>query len=193
MKTDILSWSNLHLKGDLWIQHHGLRYQSFVDRQGWEVPSHDQLEWDQYDNPRAIYILISEQGRCLACCRLISTIHPYMIEEVFPDFLPYAPPKKPNVWEASRIAVDSSLTAVKRNQALQELILAIQQFGIDQGIDKYLGLMPIAIFKKTLIRNGVRVRIHEAQAKAIDGKKTAVADIFVDQKTIDYLSGHKAA
>ncbi|MCZ4281685.1 hypothetical protein O4H49_12920 [Kiloniella laminariae] len=193
MISHILNWQNIHLNGDLWLQHHRIRYQSFVGRQNWDVPHHDGLEWDQYDNPRASYILISQQGRCLACCRLISSVHPYMIEEVFPDFLPYAPPKKPKVWEASRIAVDNSLAADIRNRALCQLIIAIQQFGLENGIEKYLGLMPVAIFNRVLVRNGVCLKIHQGKAGLIDGKKTATADILVDPRTVDYLQSHLVA
>ena len=193
MQSHIINWVNIHLKGDLWAQHHRLRYQSFVDRQGWNVPNHIQMEWDQYDNPRATYILIEENGQCLACCRLVSSTHPYMIEEIFPDLLPYAPPKVNHIWEASRIAVAQHIPANQRQTALQGLIIAIQQFGLDNGIDKYLGLMPMAIFKRTLIRNGVRVDIHKDHAKDIDGKLTAIADIYVDQVTIDFLRNKVAA
>lgn len=188
METVVITWKTIHRHGELWLQSHQLRHQAFVDRLGYDVPSHDGIEWDQYDTPRASYIVIDDGGRCAAVCRLVPTTAPYMLEELFPQLLPYTPPKRMDVWEATRIAVAAELPAARRDAALKALIVGVQAFGIEHGIRHFLGLMPIPIFRRTLIRHGVRVRILEERAQAIDGITTAAGEILVDRATIEHLA-----
>lgn len=188
MQAVVITWKTIPQHSELWLQSHQLRHQAFVDRLQYDVPSHDGLEWDQFDNPFASYIVIEHDGRCAAVCRLVPSTAPYMLETVFPDLLPYAAPKQPDVWEASRITVDASLPAAARDRALKALIVGVQRFGLEHGIRHYLGLMPIAIFRRTLIRNGVTVNILMDRAKAIDGVTTASGEILVDPATIEHLA-----
>lgn len=187
MRAVRITWATIHRHGDLWLQSHQLRHEAFVSRLAYQVPSHDGLEWDQYDTPRATYIVIEDGGRCLAVCRLVPTTAPYMIEELFPELLPYAPPKRPDVWEATRIAVDPDLPAPQREEALRALIVGVQRFGLDHGITHFLGLMPVPIFRVTLQRHGVTVRIMRDQAREIDGRETATGEILVDPATVERL------
>lgn len=188
MDAHVISWSNVHLYGDLWAKSHRLRHEAFIARQGWDVPAHEGMEWDQYDNPRASYIVVSDQGRCVGVCRLVQTIHPYMIEEVFPKLLPYPAPKRPEVWEATRFVVAADLPPACRDQALKRLIVGVQRFGIDHQVDHFLGLMPMAIWRRTLERNHVKLSIHCDTASRIDGVMTATAEIAVDLATIQALT-----
>lgn len=181
MHAVTLSWKNAHLHGSLWAQSHRLRYKAFIERQRWNIPHDGEMEWDQYDNPRATYVVVDDgSGHCVATCRLLSTVYPYMIEEIFANLLPYPPPKQPDIWEASRVAVDYSLSAVDRRVALKILFAEALQFGIDYGIKHYLGLMPVAIFKRTMIGNGVDVNILLERATMIDGVLIATGEMMVD-------------
>lgn len=188
MNTVVITWKTIHKHGELWMQSHQLRHAAFVDRLQYNVPSHDGLEWDQYDTPRARYIVIEHAGRCAAVCRLVPTTAPYMLEELFPQLLPYAAPKAADVWEATRIAVDSALPPAERDAALKALIVGVQRFGLEHGIRHFLGLMPVAIFRRTLIRHGVAVNILVDTAQPIDGVPTAAGEILVDAATVARLA-----
>lgn len=186
-----LSWKNAHLHGNLWAQSHQLRYRAFIERQHWSIPNDGDMEWDQYDNPRATYVVVDDgDGRCIATCRLLSTTCPYMIEEIFPHMLPYPPPKQHDIWEASRVTVDSSLSSENRRHALRILLLKAQQLGIDRGVKHYLGLMPVAIFRRTIIKNGVNVNILLERAAPVDGILTATGEMLVDEATLHRLRSH---
>lgn len=187
MRTHVITWKTIPAHADLWLQSHQLRHEAFVARLAYDVPSHDGIEWDQFDTPRAAYIVVEQNGRCAAVCRLVPTTAPYMLEEVFPQLLPYAAPKTADIWEASRITVDAALPGAARDAALKALIVGVQRYGIDHGIRHFLGLMPVAIFRRTLIRHGVRVRILTESAQAIDGIPTAAGEIIVDPATVERL------
>jgi acyl homoserine lactone synthase len=187
MNTFVITWKTIPKHGELWLQSHQLRHQAFVARLGYDVPSHDGLEWDQFDTPRAAYIVVENSGRCVAVCRLVPSLAPYMLETIFPALLPYAAPKQADVWEASRIAVDATASAAIRDAALKALIVGVQRFGLEHGIRHFLGLMPIPIFRRTLIRHGVAVNILMERAQEIDGIVTAAGEILVDAATVERL------
>ncbi|MGY0794324.1 acyl-homoserine-lactone synthase [Azospirillum argentinense] len=187
METFTICWATVATHGDLWVQSHRLRHQAFIARLAYDVPSADGLEYDQFDTPSARYIVVAHQGCCVGVCRLVPSLSPYMLETVFPQLLPYDPPKRPDVWEASRITIDAMLPAAEREAALKALIVGVQQFGLDHGVKHFLGLMPVPIFKRTLMRNGVAVNILTERAQAIDGVTTAAGEILVDRATIERL------
>ncbi|WP_395459826.1 acyl-homoserine-lactone synthase (plasmid) [Azospirillum melinis] len=188
MRTHVITWKTIPAHSELWLQSHELRHSAFVDRLGYDVPSHDGIEWDQFDTPRATYIVIEHNGRCAGVCRLVPTLAPYMLKDVFPELLPYDPPAAPDIWEATRIAVDTSLPSPVRDAALRALIVGVQRFGLANGIRHFLGLMPVAIFKRTLMRHGVTVRILDTAAQPIDGITTAAGEIVVDPATVERLA-----
>jgi N-acyl-L-homoserine lactone synthetase len=40
---------------------HRLRYRSIIERQNWDVPNYCQMEFDQYDNPAAKYLVYRDE------------------------------------------------------------------------------------------------------------------------------------
>lgn len=188
MQTFTITWKNAHRHGELWLQSHQLRHAAFIDRLNYAVWAHDGLEWDQFDTPFAHYIVVEHGGACAAVCRLVPTTAPYMLRDVFPQFLPYEPPQQPDIWEASRIAVDQTLPAATREAALKALIVGVQRAGLDRGVRHFLGLMPVPIFKRTLIRHGVEVKILSERVADVDKRATAAGEILVSQSTIDRLA-----
>lgn len=192
MQTAVITWRNIHEYGDLWLQHHQLRYREFITRQHWHVPHHEDLEWDAYDTPRAFYVLVVDDGKVVATTRLISTEQPYMLADLWPELLNNQLPHDPYIWEASRFAVDHRLPAPKRQAALRSLILAVQLFGSQRNIKNYLGVMPIWIYERVLRRNHCLVDVI-GDGVEINGVRTAAAKIWVNQATVDKLSGRVGA
>jgi len=75
---------------------HRFRRQAFVERLGWALP---RLAYDKAE-------------RVTACARLLPTTCSYMLPELFPQLLGGAPaPRRPGIWELSRIAADVSAPA----------------------------------------------------------------------------------
>lgn len=85
-----------------------LRYEVFHERLGWKVNTHDRMEIDQFDElERAHYILArSPQQGVDACWRILPTLGPNMLRDVFPELLHGQPaPAAADVWELSRFAL----------------------------------------------------------------------------------------
>lgn len=90
---------------------HRLRHEVFVERMGWDVPSLNQLEFDEFDAGDATYVLHRDpRGNVTGCARLLPTTVPYMLRDV-PSFQPLLegqePPCDVLVWESSRFGASS--------------------------------------------------------------------------------------
>lgn len=150
-----LDWQSAHLHGEAWISHHRLRHRLFVARQGWRVPTYEDLEYDQFDTPAAKYLVwLDSRRQARGVVRLIPTTRPYMVEALWPELVAGALPHEPRIWEATRFGCDRDLEPALRRVVVSELICACQEFGLANGIDRYLGVMPLAVFKHVLAGAG---------------------------------------
>lgn len=102
----IVSGSSAQLQQGLHASVGRYRHRVFVEKLGWDVPSQEGIEADQFDRPDTVYVVgRDDQGQVCGCARLLPTTRPYLLGEVFPQLLNgLAPPVSPDVWELSRFA-----------------------------------------------------------------------------------------
>jgi N-acyl-L-homoserine lactone synthetase len=84
------------------------RHRVFIETLGWPLTTDGTgMELDQFDRPDTIYINgVDERGTMVASARLLSTVRPYLLSELFPQLMHGLPlPRSPSVWEVSRFAV----------------------------------------------------------------------------------------
>jgi N-acyl-L-homoserine lactone synthetase len=190
MRTVSVTWATAHQHGEAWISHHRLRYRIFVERQKWSVPNYQEIEYDEFDTPAATYILaLDEQYRALGATRLIPTTRPYMVESLWPELVDEELPHCDSIWEASRFGCDRDLDAASRRQVVAQLILGCQEFGIATGIKRYLGVMPIGIFKNVIAANRCPVS-QIGPTRRLSGHAIAAAYIDVSPSTLEAVRRH---
>ena len=87
---------------------HRLRYRIFKERLGWDVQVSGDMEVDEFDAYRPVYLLQrSEDSRVQGCVRLLPTTGPNMLRDTFPELLDaQAAPASGAIWESSRFGVD---------------------------------------------------------------------------------------
>ena len=96
------------------------RHRIFVEQLGWQLETRDGLEIDQFDRPDTVYVVAQDdEGRVFGCARLLPTLRPYLLAEIFPQLLNGLPPPcAADVWELSRFSavdlVGSATTPVGR-------------------------------------------------------------------------------
>ncbi len=138
----VVKWMDTQY-GDMLRQYHELRKQVFVDSLHWELAVHDGMEWDQYDCPRAVYILIEEGGRCVGGCRMMrcdqrhnsgGVEYSYMLRDahlgMLPGFPPGVienPPTSADEWEMTRAICG------RNPRQFRDLWYAMNDFVISQG------------------------------------------------------------
>lgn len=128
-----------------------LREQVFKGRLGWEVSSVDGQEKDVFDDLNPVYMLSSnKQKQTEGCCRLLPTVGPYMLKDVFPQLLRGEElPVDENIWELSRLAVSSKTDHYRLkanlNEVTLDLLRGIYDFAIENNIDRYVVVTTAAI------------------------------------------------
>ena len=179
-----LDWETAHQHGEAWISHHRLRHRLFVERQAWRVPTYNQLEYDQFDTPAAKYLVwLDGRGQARGVARLIPTTRPYMVEALWPDLVSGELPHTPEIWEATRFGCDRELDPTTRRTIVAELICGCQEYGLANGIESYLGVMPMAIFKHVIAGAGCAVT-YAGPTRRMERHEIAAAYIDVSPQTL---------
>lgn len=150
------SISDAHVYGDALPQMHRLRKKIFVDAQQYKVPTWDEMEYDAYDTPAAVYgIWRDDAGAARGVMRLNPTTRPYMIEDVWPDSVTSMPlPKSADIWEATRCGIDHDLPKQQRDRVGHELMLAYQELGLRLGARALVAVSEPWVWDRMCSRRG---------------------------------------
>jgi len=124
----------------------------FVDLLRWDVPIRDgRHEIDQFDDDHARYlILLTDDGRHLASARLLPTTRPHILDTLFPNLCERSLPRGPAVLEITRFCLDRSLRAVDRRRVRDQLVTAIVEHAVENGITTYTGVAEMGWFQQIL-------------------------------------------
>jgi acyl homoserine lactone synthase len=145
-----------------------LRYRVFHERLGWEVRTSAGLEVDEFDGLAcAHYILARSPNNAIdACWRLLPTLGPHMLRDVFPELLHAQPaPASADVWELSRFALatdrlNAAESAGNPQIGFGELSVALMaeatRWARANGISRYVTVTTAAI-ERLLKKQGVNV------------------------------------
>jgi N-acyl-L-homoserine lactone synthetase len=91
------------------------RYQGFVVEEKYDIPTYNDTEFDQYDNPFAKYITIMKGDEIVACSRINRTDIPYMAKDCWSHLIPKQfLPNDANFYEWTRQYVSSKLERIER-------------------------------------------------------------------------------
>lgn len=87
---------------------HKMRAAVFAERLEWEVTVTNGLEIDRFDAEDPLYLLSVDErtGALHGAVRLLPTVGPNMLRDVFPVLVPGGAPESPLIWESSRFAVN---------------------------------------------------------------------------------------
>jgi acyl homoserine lactone synthase len=170
-----------------------LRYDTFHTRLGWKVHTEDGMEFDQYDRVDAAhYILGQREGRVDACWRLLPTLGPYMLRDVFPELLQGLPaPQSADCWELSRFALATERIAKSEDagnpqlgfgQLSMALMTEAGRFAVQNGISRYVTVTTAAI-ERMLRHSGLSIH-RLARPQRVGEVLTVVCMIEVDLTTL---------
>jgi len=128
------------------------RKEVFVDLLGWDVPVlAGQFELDQFDSPHARYmILLGEDGRHRASARLLPTMRPHILDQLYPELCEEEIPRGPRIFEITRFCLDRHQTAAERRHARDELVSGLAATALANGIHAYTGVAESSWFSQIL-------------------------------------------
>lgn len=120
---------------------HQLRRTVFRERLAWDVSVINGLEIDQFDLPSAHYLVHQDEaGRVTACTRLLPTLGPYLLADVFPELVDGALPRDTKIWESTRFCADHE--AAPANIAAI-LMAGMLEFGLMNGLRAFVSVSDI--------------------------------------------------
>jgi N-acyl-L-homoserine lactone synthetase len=134
-----------------------LRFRAVIERQEWNMPTWQRMEYDEFDNPATTYFVWrDEQDAVRGCARLYPTDRPYMLKKTFSFLVTEGalPENDPGIWEGSRICVEKDLPAPLRKQVIYELSVAYMEYALANGISKIIGVMLPAYWRSVYIASG---------------------------------------
>lgn len=95
------------------LEMHRQRKRVFVDGAGWSVPVVNDMELDRYDRDDTIYLIAkaTPDGPVLASVRLLPTVGPHLMLDLFSDACCGNPPRGPQIREVSRFCTSPDVTS----------------------------------------------------------------------------------
>ena len=182
---DCVMWETAHLFSDALASQHRLRHRVFVERHGWQVPTYNGMEYDQYDTPAAVCLIWRDNNNdARAAARLIPTDRPYMLQELWPDLVADgALPHSPHVWEGTRLCVDRGLGPQWRQRIVAELLCGCLEFGLRNEIEHYLILAPVHVLKHTYESAGCSIELLGPPSQ-VDRDVVAAAKCLVSEEIL---------
>ncbi|WP_246039979.1 acyl-homoserine-lactone synthase [Sulfitobacter sabulilitoris] len=187
VRATTVSFTNMHLFGELLVSFLRARHETFVVNKGWDLPSADGMEFDQYDTPLARWIIIHEFGEILAGVRLTPTtaqigMHSYMIRDAQLGMLPDIPrdvlffeaPVKKEIWEATRLFLTPVVASNRRMRIQTILLQQMAAAGRELGATHVIGIVP-AVFSRWMTRLGMLSAVPVGPVMTIDGDRTQAA------------------
>lgn len=175
-----------HFNGNPLAAQHKLRYESIILRQKWDVPFYNFMEFDQYDNPAAKYLVYrDENGQAKGVSRFYPTTLPYMLEEKFAHFVKDRDiPKSEKIWEGSRFCIDHTLPPENRKRIIQELVIGYLESALHFDIEAIVGLMYPAYWRGIFTRNGWNIEYMCEIMRLEDGNKARSAWLPVSEEIL---------
>lgn len=137
------------------------RYSVFVERLKWTLPDAAAgLEVDQFDRDSTYHVCLRDAGAIVGYGRLLPTMAPYLLSEVFPELMDVASiPRSSSVWELSRVcSVDLRSPSEHRRQAdfggFQAVLRAAVQCALEHDVKRLIAVSAVAM-ERLLSRLGV--------------------------------------
>ena len=132
---EIITKYNRHKYKHQLDQMYRQRYEVFVDQLKWHLPqAKNGLEIDEFDTEDTIYLISrDDQGNVQGSKRLIPTLKPHLMSEVFPHLISGDVLRGPHIWESSRSCISPKC---RDTGIIGELFLAMVEVGLLLSIEK---------------------------------------------------------
>lgn len=139
---EAISLKTAHHFGDALASQARLRYRVFVQDRALPHSSYDEMEYDEFDTPAAVYLVWRDPDLIVrGLIRVVPTSVPYMAEKYWSELFQLRKlPKSKEVWETSRVCVDRAYDPTVRKIIMPELLCGLQEFCLSEDIRAVVGV-----------------------------------------------------
>ena len=143
MEVHVISRDNRHLYSDILEDYFRLRYKIYVLERKWAALDRpDKREIDQFDTEETVYLLGLEGSSIIAGMRLVPTMMPTLLSDLFPKLSLDGPVRRPDVYELSRIFVIPSRRGEHAGPRAEAVIqAATMEYGLSIGLSAFTIVM----------------------------------------------------
>lgn len=164
------------------------RKRIFVDLLKWDVPIlEDTYEIDQFDTPTAVYLVLTgENGQHRASARLLRSDGPRILRDLYPQLCDQPVPQDEAFREITRFCIDPTLPRADRRDVRNQLVSALADFALSEGISGYSAVAPMPWFRQ-IAQFGWRCQ-QLGPSVLIDGQQLVALRIDIEQDTREQLA-----
>lgn len=139
VRIHLVTWDNRKHYRKVLERYFRIRYEIYVKHRRWrDVARPINIEIDAFDNEHTRYVLaLDTNGRIVGGSRLVPTLEPHLMSEVFPGLAGGRPPRAAEIFEWTRFFVVPSLRTQGAPSPIAGLVLCglletAQSLGIRQ-------------------------------------------------------------
>lgn len=191
-----LSGADQALFPELFEQSSRLRHRVFVEEMGWEdLRRPDGREFDQFDDEHAVHHFCVRDGVVVGYQRMLSTMRPNLLSDVFPELCEGAPPHDPRIWELTRYCVAPEFRDGRRGVSTvgSELIAGFVEWGMSCGVTSVIiEFEPMWVLRAMQLQFFARPLGYQCK---IGNQQIVATQVSFTQKTLDTIwsfRGHHA-
>ncbi|MER8444771.1 GNAT family N-acetyltransferase [Mesorhizobium sp. M1066] len=111
VRIHLVTWDNRKHYRKVLERYFRIRYEIYVKQRRWRAVARPiNIEIDAFDNEHTLYVLgLDTNGKIVGGSRLVPTLEPHLMSEVFPGLADGRPPRAPEIFEWTRFFVVPSL------------------------------------------------------------------------------------
>lgn len=158
---DVITCENAHEYRDSLPAMLKLRHHIFIERYQYAASTPRELEWNQFDTPKAHYLCWCDKHRQpRGLVRILPTSLPTIIRELWPDLIETGKLSSDNAtWQWTRLSVDQNLKDATKYRIVGELICGCMEFALQHQIGNYVFVTPKQVVRTAYQRHGVQVEL----------------------------------
>jgi N-acyl-L-homoserine lactone synthetase len=164
------------------------RKRIFVDHLKWDIPVVNGVyEMDQFDGPDALY-LVDEGGPVqphLASVRLLPTMGPHLLGDVFANLAEGGPPRGDDIWEITRLCTTPTLRGADAVAARRRIAQAMVETALVYGVTRFTAVAHVA-WLSGVVATGWETR-PLGLPQMVDGEMVGAIEIIIEPATLQLL------
>lgn len=125
VRIRVVTWANRRKYRRELERYFRLRYDIYVKRRQWYALARPiNIEMDAFDTEHAIYLLaLDSVGKIVGGSRLVPTLQPHLLANVFPGLSQARPPRAPEIVEWTRFFISPAMRNRGRSSPIAGVIL----------------------------------------------------------------------
>ena len=125
VRIQVVTWANRKQYRTVLERYFRIRYDIYVKRRQWRTLARPiNIEMDAFDTEHAIYLMaLDSADKIVGGSRLVPTLQPHLLGNVFPELAPAGPPRAPDIFEWTRFFISPTLRSRGRSSPIAGVVL----------------------------------------------------------------------